>query len=70
MFCDEDDVIGEHSASIGQLNENKLFYLMSRGMSMKEAKKLVVSSSFKPIVEKIKDMILRDQVLKIIEERV
>lgn len=70
LFCDEDDVIGEHSASAGQLNENKLFYLMSRGMSEKEAKKLVVSSSFKPIVEKIKDMKLRDQVLKIIEERV
>ncbi|WP_028854846.1 Fe-S cluster assembly protein SufD [Psychrilyobacter atlanticus] len=70
LFCDEDDVIGEHSASAGQLNENKLFYLMSRGMSEKEAKKLVVSSSFKPIVEKIKDMKLRDKVLKIIEERI
>jgi Fe-S cluster assembly protein SufD len=70
LFCDEDDVIGELSASAGQLNENKLFYLMSRGMSEKEAKKLVVSSSFKPIVEKIKDIKLRDQVLKIIEERV
>lgn len=70
LFCDEDDVIGEHSASAGQLNENKLFYLMSRGMSEKEAKKLVVSSSFKPIVEKIKDIELRDKVLKIIEERI
>lgn len=70
LFCDEDDVAGEHSASAGQLNENKLFYLMSRGMSEKEAKKLVVSSSFKPIVEKIKDMELRDKVLKIIEERI
>ena len=70
LFCDEDDVVGEHSASAGQLNENKLFYLMSRGMSEKEAKKLVVSSSFKPIVEKIKDMELRNKVLKIIEERI
>lgn len=70
LFCDEDDVAGEHSASAGQLNENKLFYLMSRGMSEKEAKKLVISSSFKPIVEKIKDVELRDRVLKIIEERI
>lgn len=42
LFCDEDDVIGAHSASIGKVDESKLFYLMSRGLTESRAKKLIV----------------------------
>ncbi len=55
LMCTEDDVIGEHGASIGQLDENRLFYLMSRGLSKYQAKLLVVQSSFKEIIEQIMD---------------
>lgn len=55
LMCSEDDVIGEHGASIGQLDENRLFYLMSRGLSEKEAKLLVISSSFKEVIEEMTD---------------
>ncbi|GFN35774.1 Fe-S cluster assembly protein SufD [Tepidimicrobium xylanilyticum] len=53
LLCHEDDVEGEHAASAGQINENKLFYLMSRGLEEKEAKKLIVEASFKPIIDRI-----------------
>lgn len=53
LMCTEDDVIGEHGASIGQLDENRLFYLMSRGLDEKAAKLLVIQSSFKEILERI-----------------
>ena len=43
LFCNEDDVIGEHAASVGKVDEAKLFYLMSRGISEEEAKSLIVS---------------------------
>ncbi|TDT60980.1 Fe-S cluster assembly protein SufD [Fonticella tunisiensis] len=53
LFCAEDDVQGNHAASAGQIDENQLFYLMSRGFNEKEAKKLIVEASFKPIIDSI-----------------
>lgn len=53
LLCDEDDVQGEHAASAGQIDKNKLFYLMSRGLSERESKKLIVEATFRPIVDKI-----------------
>ena len=53
LLCEEDDVEGEHAVSAGQIDKSKLFYLMSRGLSENQAKKLVVEASFRPIIEKI-----------------
>lgn len=53
LLCDEDDVEGQHAASAGQIDQQKLFYLMSRGLSEKEAKKLIVEASFRPILDRI-----------------
>lgn len=70
LFCDEDDVIGEHYASIGKVDEAKLFYLMSRGLSEGRAKKLIVESSFKPILDNIDDEKLKDELLEELESRI
>lgn len=53
LLCDEDDVQGEHAASAGQVDANKLFYLMSRGLSEKEAKELIIMASFAPVIEQL-----------------
>lgn len=55
LMCTEDDVIGEHGASIGQLDEDRLFYLMSRGLSEKASKLLVIQASYKEILQAIED---------------
>lgn len=70
LFCDEDDVIGEHSASIGKVDEAKLFYLMSRGLSEKSAKKLIIESSFKPILNIIEDAEIKNKLLSELEKRI
>ena len=70
LFCKEDDVVGEHAASAGQLNENKLFYLMSRGLTEGEAKKMVAVSAFKPILEKLENKSIEERVLEDIERRI
>lgn len=70
LFCDEDDVIGEHYASIGKVDESKLFYLMSRGLSEGRAKKLIVESSFKPILDNIDDESIREHLLEELERRI
>lgn len=67
LMCAEDDVIGEHGASIGQVDEDQLFYLMSRGLSEHQAKLLVISSSFAEIVEAIPDQAARQLVESLID---
>ncbi len=53
LFCDEDDVSGEHAANAGTVDENKLFYLMSRGFSEAEAKKLIIRASFSSVFDQL-----------------
>lgn len=38
ILCDEEDVEGEHGATIGRLSAEELFYMQSRGISESEAK--------------------------------
>lgn len=69
LFCDEDDVIGAHSASIGKIDQDKLLYLMSRGFDAKSAKKLVVESSFGPVFDAIEDEDIVRELKEILERR-
>lgn len=69
LLCEEDDVEGEHAASAGQINENQLFYLMSRGLDLIEAKKLIVTASFKPILDRIPIDDLRATIIEEIDGR-
>lgn len=70
LLCEEDDVTGEHAASAGQINEGQLFYLMSRGLSLSEAKKLIVTASFRPILDKIPMEGLRQSLTEEISRRI
>jgi FeS assembly protein SufD len=69
LLCEEDDVEGAHAVSAGQINEDKLFYLMSRGLDERESKKLIVEASFRPIIDKIPIEDLRREVKDEIERR-
>ena len=40
ILCGEEDVEGHHGATIGQLSDEMLFYMRSRGISLEEAKKI------------------------------
>jgi len=50
----EPDVKAGHAATIGKVDENLLFYLMSRGLSRKQAERLLVEGFIEPIKKKIK----------------
>lgn len=53
LLCQEDDVQGAHGVSTGKIDESKMFYLMSKGISEKESKKLIINANFNDIIEKI-----------------
>jgi Fe-S cluster assembly scaffold protein SufB len=70
LFCKEDDVIGEHAASVGQVDKNKLFYLMSRGFSEPEARKLMIRSAYEEVLVKMKIGEVSEVVSQEINERI
>jgi Fe-S cluster assembly protein SufD len=48
-----DDVRCTHGATVGQLEQEHIFYLMSRGVPRVEAEKVVVDGFFDPIMQRI-----------------
>ena len=62
ILCGEEEVEGQHAASIGRLDEEKLYYLRSRGLSEAQARRLMVDARFAPALDKIPPETLRDEV--------
>ena len=53
LLIDEDDVKAGHAASVGQVNPEHVYYLMSRGISREEAHKLIIYGFLAPIIDEI-----------------
>jgi Fe-S cluster assembly scaffold protein SufB len=69
ILCAEEDVEGQHAASTGKIGENTLFYLMSRGLSELEAKKLMIEAQFRPVTDRIPSETLRNDVADCVKGR-
>lgn len=63
----ENDVEASHGAALGRLNESHLFYLMSRGLNLEEAKRLVTLGYLKPIEDHFDDENVRKRIDSAIE---
>lgn len=47
------DVRASHGATIGQIDEEQLFYLMVRGIPREEAERIIVQGFFEPVLQRI-----------------
>ena len=63
-----DDVKCTHGATIGQIEENALFYLRSRGISEDDARKLLLMAFAEECVGRMHDGAARNHVEKLIRE--
>lgn len=69
LLCSEEDVEGNHASSAGKIGEKELFYIMSRGFSLKEAMKLMVKAKFNKILESIDSEELVNEIVYEIDKR-
>ena len=70
LLCKEDNVVGNHAASAGQIDHNKLFYIMSRGFSEVEAKHIIVESMIRPIIDRIGDETIEEAALAAVRNKI
>ncbi len=53
LEIEADDVRCTHGATVGQIEEEPMFYLESRGVPEEEARRLIVEGFFAPVIERI-----------------
>ena len=61
-----DDVKCSHGSASGSLNENSIFYLMSRGLNYQQSKELLINGFLLDVVEKITDSGIKNLVKNMI----
>ena len=68
LLCHEDDVNGEHGVSSGKIDPKKLFYIMTKGISYEDTRKLIIKANFNNIINEIPDEELQAKIIEIIEK--
>ncbi|MBI4546547.1 MAG: Fe-S cluster assembly protein SufD [Ignavibacteriae bacterium] len=63
------DVKCTHGATIGQLDEDAIFYLRSRGVSLEKARDILIYAFASDVIDRIKIEALREQLHEIIHDR-
>ncbi len=69
LLIDEDDVTAGHAASVGQVNPEQVYYLMSRGIPKREAERLIIYGFLYPVIEEIPLEALREQLSALVERK-
>lgn len=69
LIIEADDVKCSHGATIGQIDEEALFYLRSRGIEEKQARLIMMNAFSYEVVQTIKVEPLRDRINELIERR-
>ena len=64
-----DDVKCSHGATIGQLDQNALFYMRTRGISEAEARLLLMFAFTNDVIENIRLEALKDRLRQLVEKR-
>lgn len=69
LLIDENEVTAGHAASVGQIDEEDLFYLQSRGLSEEHAKRLVIRGFLASVVSEIPVKSVRQEFIQMIERK-
>ena len=69
LLIDEYDVIASHGAAIGQIDEQQLYYLMSRGLSRVDAERLIIGGFLSPILTALESDAIKDAFLESVERK-
>ncbi|RQG90372.1 Fe-S cluster assembly protein SufD [Natrarchaeobius halalkaliphilus] len=69
LIINNHDTEASHSATVGQIDQEDLFYMTSRGVSPRDARNMLVEGFFVPVLEEIAVDELRDDLEELIRAR-
>ena len=68
ILCDEDDVAGNHGATIGHVRPEQMNYLMTRGISQEAAERLFANATLEEAAINAPDAMIRASVARLADE--
>lgn len=69
LLIDENDVTAGHAASIGQIDPEDMYYLMSRGLKEEEAERLVIRGFLGAVITEIPIKEVRDEMIAVLDTK-
>ncbi len=68
LKIDENEVKASHSATIGKLNDEHMYYMQTRGLTSENAKQLITYGYLRPVANMISDPLIKGKIEKRLEE--
>lgn len=69
LLIDENEVTAGHAASIGQVDPEDMYYLMSRGIDKETAERLVIRGFLGTVITEIPIKAVRDEMIAVLDEK-
>lgn len=69
LLIDEDDVMAGHATSVGKVDTEQLYYLMSRGISRENAEKILIHAFLAPVVREMSSEEIKNRLVEAIERK-
>lgn len=69
LLIDENEVTAGHAASIGQVDPEDMYYLMSRGIDKETAERLVIRGFLGTVITEIPVKAVRDEMIAVLDEK-
>jgi Fe-S cluster assembly protein SufD len=66
LIVKTDDVSASHGGTVGEVDENQVFYMRTRGISREDAIRILVEGYFEPVIEQFDD----DRLKQLVRERI
>ena len=70
LYIDEYDVLASHSAAVGKVNDEHMYYLCSRGISEEQAREFITMGYLLPVLDYFKDQDIKEKAQETLERRV
>lgn len=68
ILCAEENVVGNHGGSIGELDDDLLFYFESRGIGREEAENIMARASIERVLRLVDNESVREEITNKLEE--
>jgi Fe-S cluster assembly protein SufD len=69
LEIEANDVRCTHGATVGQVDDEQVFYLMARGLTRHDAERLIIGGFFAPVLDRIPSESLRALVTEAVERK-
>ena len=70
LYIDEYDVLASHSAAVGKVNDEHMYYLCSRGLSEEQARGFITRGYLLPVLSYFLDESIKEKAAMTLERRV